>query len=103
MQRFVQKQKNLNLGPKIPYLGIFWLQVSKNNYQIFNQHTLPCEIIKFHAKRKKKGNKNTLLGSLAGMLKNYSHISNKRPPNCLIAKFSAKIRLLKFRTKRHLI
>ena len=52
---------------------------------------------------KKKGSKNTLLGSLAGMLKNYSHISNKRPPNCLIAKFSAKIRILKFRPKKYLI
>ena len=53
-------------------------------------------------KKKKKGNKITLLGSLAGMLKNYSHISNKRPPNCVIAKFSAKIRILKFRTKKYL-
>ena len=53
------KNKKLNWGPKIPYLGIFGLQVSKNNYQIFNQHTLLCETMKFHAKRKKKGNKNT--------------------------------------------
>ena len=53
--------------------------------------------------KKKKGNKITLLGSLAGMLKNYSHISNKRPPKCLIAKFSAKIRILKFRTREYLI
>ena len=59
IQSFVQKQKKLNWRPKIPYLGIFGLQVSKNNYQIFNQHTLLCETIKFHAKRKKKGNKNT--------------------------------------------
>ena len=54
-------------------------------------------------KKKKKGNKITLLGSLAGMFKNYSYISNKRPPNCLIAKFSAKIRILKFRPKKYLI
>ena len=94
------------MGPKIPHLGIFGLQFSKNHYQIFNQHTLLCETIKFHAKqktKKKKREQNYLLGSLAGMLKNYSHISNKRPPNCLIAKFSAKIRILKFRTKRYLI
>ena len=50
---------------------------------------------------KKNGTK--IPGSLAGMLKNYSHISNKRPPNCLIAKFSAKIRILKFRPKKYLI
>ena len=59
MQRFVQKQKKLNLGPKILHLGFIGLQFSKNHYQIFNQHTLLCETIKFHAKRKKKRNKNT--------------------------------------------
>ena len=36
------------------------------------------------------------------MLKNYCNISNQRPPNCLIAKFRAKIRILKFRTKNTL-
>ena len=35
-QSFVQKQKKINLGPKIPHLGIFGLQFSKNDYQIFN-------------------------------------------------------------------
>ena len=54
MQSFVQKQKKkLNLGPKIPHLGIFGLQFSKNHYQIFNQQTLLCETIKFHAKQNK--------------------------------------------------
>ena len=43
----------LNLGPKIPYLGIFGMQFNKNYYQIFNQHTQICETIKFHLKRKK--------------------------------------------------
>ena len=86
------------MGPKIPYSGIFGLQVSKTYYQNFNQHTRICETIKFHRKQKqqqqqkeKVGNKNTLFVSLAGMLKNYCHISNKSPPNCLIAKFRAKI------------
>ena len=54
-------------------------------------------------KKKKLGNKNPLFGSLAGMLKNYSHISNKHAPNCLIAKFSAKIRILKFESKKSVI
>ena len=54
MQSFVQKQKKLNLGPKIPYLGIFGLQVSKNHYQIFNQHTVLCETIKREQKREQK-------------------------------------------------
>ena len=45
------------MGPKIPHLGIFGLQFSKNHYQIFNQHTLLCETIKFHAKQKTKKKK----------------------------------------------
>ena len=49
------------------------------------------------------GTKNALFGSLARMLKNYCHISNKRPPNWVIAKFRAKIRILKFGTKNCLI
>ena len=92
------------MGPKIPYLGIFGLQFNKNYYQTFNQHTRICETIKFHPKQKKKfGTKNTLFGSLARMLKNFGHISNKRPPNCVIAKFCAKFRILKFETKKCLI
>ena len=54
-------------------------------------------------KKNKLGTKNALFQSLARMLKNYCHISNKRPPNCLIAKFRAKIRILKFGTKNCLI
>ena len=49
-----KNKKVLNLGPEIPYLGIFGLQFNKNYYQIFNQHTRICETIKFHPKRKKK-------------------------------------------------
>ena len=95
-----KNKKNLNLETKIPYLGIFGLQFNKNYYQIINQHTRICETIKFHPKRKKKiGSKNTLFRSLAGMLKNYCHISNQRPPNFLIVKFRAKIRILKFGIK----
>ena len=48
------------------------------------------------------GTKNALFGSFAGVLKNYCHISNKRPPYCLIAKFYGKIRILKFETKNAL-
>ena len=57
MQSFVQKQKKLNLGPKILHLGIFGLQFSKNHCQIFNQHTLLCETIKFNAKSNKREQK----------------------------------------------
>ena len=39
------------------------------------------------------------LGLWAGMLKNYCHICNQRPPICLIAKFCGKVRTRKFGTK----
>ena len=39
------------------------------------------------------------LGPWAGMLKSYCHICNKHPPFFLIAKFHAKIRILKFGPK----
>ena len=53
-------------------------------------------------KKNKFGTKNVLLWSLAGMLKNYFHISNQRPPNCLIAYFHAEIRIFKFGVKNAL-
>ena len=50
-----KKQKKFKkLGPKIPYSGIFGLQVSKTYYQNFNQHTRICETIKFHRKQKQQ-------------------------------------------------
>ena len=71
-----KNKKFLNLGAKIPYLGIFGPQFNKNYYQIFNQHTRICETIKFHPKRKDLGPKNALFASLAEILKNHYHISN---------------------------
>ena len=52
--------------------------------------------VSYKTKKKKKKNwtKNALFGSLAGMLKTYCHISNKSPPNCLIAKLRTKISCL---------
>ena len=54
-------------------------------------------------KNKKIWKQKCSIGSLAGILKKYSHISNKRPPNCLIEKFRAKNRILKSVTKICLI
>ena len=48
------------------------------------------------------GLKKLYLGLWNGMLKNYWHIYNQRPPICLIAKFRAKIRIPKFGTKNAL-
>ena len=39
------------------------------------------------------------LGFWGGILENYCHICNQRPPIYLIAKFCAKTRILKFGTK----
>ena len=49
-----KNKKTLNLGPKIPYLGIFVLQFNKSYYEIFNQNPRICEIIEFHPKQNKK-------------------------------------------------
>ena len=44
------------------------------------------------------GTKMVYLGLWTGMLKNYCHICDQLPPIYLIAKFHAKIRILKFGT-----
>ena len=49
-----KNKKTLNLGLKIPYLGIFGLQFNKNYYQTFNQYSRICETIKFHRKQTNK-------------------------------------------------
>ena len=56
-----KNKKILNLGPKIPYLGLFGLQFY---YQIFNQPTRICETIEVSSKTKKKnlGPKTLYLG-----------------------------------------
>ena len=54
MQSFIQKQRNFKLGTKNTLLRYFWTEIYKNYFQIFNQHNLICETIKFHPKRKNK-------------------------------------------------
>ena len=46
LQKFLKKQKCLNLGPKIPFLGIFGLEF-ENNIVIFEISTL--EIVKYES------------------------------------------------------
>ena len=50
LQNFVKKWKCLNLGLKIPSLGIFGLEFQKA--YIWNQHTRICLIPKFCEKTK---------------------------------------------------
>ena len=85
IQSFTQKQKSV---------GIFRLQFNKNYYQVLNQHPRICETINFHPKRKKIKlvPKKLCLGL----------VCNQRPPICLIPKFCAKVRILKFGTKNAL-
>ena len=95
-QSFIQNKKTLNLSPKAPYLGIFGLQFNKNYCKIFKQHSQICEN-KVSSKTKKIffRPKMLYLPLWAGMLKNYCHICNQRPPIYLMAKFRAKMRILK--------
>ena len=86
------------------YLDISEIQFNKNYYQVFYPHPRICETIKFHPKRKKKtwDQKCSIwvfLGIWTGMLKNYCHICNQRPPVCLSTKYHAKIRIIKFGAK----
>ena len=102
-QSFIQNKKTLNLSPKAPYLGIFGLQFNKNYCKIFKQHSQICEN-KVSSKTKKIffGPKMLYFRLWAGMLKNYCHICNQRPPIYLISKFCAKMRTLKFGFKNAL-
>ena len=67
-----------------------------------NQHPRICVTINFHWKNEKNKNlglKKRFMDLWARMLKNYCQICNRRHSICLIAKFRAKIKILKFGTK----
>ena len=102
MQSFIQKwKKTLNLRLKIPYVGylsIFRWKFSKDQFLISNLEFKKLWTFTQNEKNK-LGTKKTLFGFWTGMLKNYCHICNQRPPIFLIANFCARIRILKFGTK----
>ena len=54
-----KNKKTLNLGRKIPYLGIFGVQF---NYQIFNQYSRICKTIKFRPKKLRTKNASLRFG-----------------------------------------
>ena len=87
-----KNKKTLNLGPKIPYLGIFVLQFNKSYYEIFNQNPWICEIIEFHPKQNKKklASKNTLFGSLGWTAEKVCSYLKSTPSNLSNFKFSGK-------------
>ena len=76
------------------------LQFNKDYYQIFNQHHRICETMNFYPKPEKVnlGPKKLDLGIWTEM----THVCNKCRPISLIAKFRAKIRILKLGTKYYL-
>ena len=74
-QNFLKKQTHLNLGLKMPYLGIFGQEFKKKLFHIWNQHyggpSLPIKKIKYNKKNqniKKKWKEKNL-------------IQKKTPPN----------------------
>ena len=105
MQSFIQKwKKTLNLRLKRPYVGylsIFRLKFSKDQFLISNLEFKKLWTFTQNEKNK-LGTKKTLFGFWTGMLKNFCHICNQRPPIFLIAKFCVRIRILKFGTKNAL-
>ena len=101
-----KKQKFLNLGPKISYLGVLWLELKEKTIVIFEISTLGfflivkyCELIKMP----KFGTKSALYGYFdARILNNYCHIWNQHPGRCLTAKFCEETKMFKFGTKNAL-
>ena len=108
----MEKQKCLNLWPKMPYLHIFdeksfiWIflgyNFKKSYCHIWNQHPQICLFAKFHGKTKmpKFGTKNAWFGYFwTGIWKQFCHIWNQHPQISLIAKFCEKTKEPTFGTK----
>ena len=108
---FLEKQKYLNLGSKMPNLHIFdqrnlflcyWARILKNDCHIWNQHPRICLIAKFCEKTKmsKFGTKSALFGYFWGsILENYCLISNRHVRLCLTAKFFEETEMAKLANK----
>ena len=93
-----KNKKTLNLGPTIPYLGIFGLRFDKK-LLIFNQHPRICENIKFHPKQKKYSWNKQCSNWVFGLECWKTIVIFVIPPIYLMAKFRTKIRILKFGSK----
>ena len=82
MENFAKKQKCLNLGPEMSYLGIFGQEFTKSYFHIWIQHPQICVNAKFREKLKipKFGIKNTLFQYFcARIFESYCHIRNQHP------------------------
>ena len=112
LQNLTKKQKCLNLGPKMPYLGIFyqkclvWVFLGynfKRTIAIFEiSNPSICLIAKCHEliKMPKFGTKTALFVYFwTRIFKNYSHFWNQHPQISETAKFCEETKLPKFWTK----
>ena len=104
LQSLVEKQKSLNLGPKMSY-GISGLKF-KNSIVIFEINVLGFFSLSIFFERMKIlkfRTKSTLFGYFwAGILKNCCHIWNQRPWMYLDAKLFDRIKMPRFGTKNAL-
>ena len=99
-----KNKKTLNLGPKVPHLGIFELQFNKNYYQVFNQYSRIFETKKFHPKQQKINIGPKVLHWVFGLeCQKTIVIFVINAPICLFGKFHSKIRIFKFGTKNALL
>ena len=98
---FHPKQKKINLGLKMLYLGL-WAGMLKKYFHIWNQWPPICLISNFPViiAMPKLGTKNALFGCFwTGICNIFCYIWYQPPPICLVAKFGAKLKILKFGTK----
>ena len=99
-----KNKKYLNLLTKNTYLVFLGCSLTKTIIKCLISTLESVKLQSFiqNEKINKFGTKKSPFESLAGMLKSCCHIAHQRPPNCLIGKFPAKIRILKFGIKRAL-
>ena len=93
--------ESLNLGPRLPYLCILRLNFLKNTLVRF-EATLDFSNFNVSCKNRKSLNLELIskshLGVSTAAFKNYCHIWKQ----CVIPKFRAKIKIIKFGTKKTL-
>ena len=90
----MKKWKGLNLGLKMPYLGIFWLKFLKKYCHIWNQQPRISQITKCYKKTKmsKFGIKNAWFEYFGARIsESYCHIWNQHPQICRNAKLGPKM------------
>ena len=101
MHSFMQNWQILTFRTKNALFGYFLARVQESHCLIWNQ-ALKFVWLQSFVKNKNPTKNAWFAYFLAGIWEYYSHISNQRPQICLLAKFGAKIKLLKSWTKNTL-